>query len=367
MIRILALVTDAWGAYGGIAQYNRDLLEALSDSAAVAHIDVLSLGRVESPQRAKIAVRDAGGSRFRFVAMALRAVRRQRPTVIFCAHIHFMRVAAIMKRISGRPIWLQIHGIDAWERPRPADTRATLRADLVTAVSRFTRARFLSWAALAPEHVHVLPNTVQAMFHPGPRRSAFRQAQLVPTAAWPVLCTVARLSSHDRYKGIDRVIAALPDLICQYPDLIYLIAGGGDDQARLAFNAERLGVSERVRFLGRVEPEVLPQLYRESDLFVMPSTKEGFGIVFIEAMACGTPALGLDVDGSVDALLEGQLGHLADMNQLPASIAAAVSDTRDRESLSQKTLKCFGKPAFAANIARLLKQIEQRFAEPTPS
>lgn len=363
MIRILALVTDAWGAYGGIAQFNRDLFQALAEQPNVAHIEVLSLAPCSAPEHPKIHVRDAGGQRVRFVAMALGAVYRRPPSIILCAHIHFMRVAAMMKWLSGRPIWLQVHGIDAWDRPRRMEARAVLKADLVTAVSRYTRARLLSWAALPPEQVHVLPNTVQAQFHPGPRSAQFRQALGLSESVWPVLCTVARLSSHDRYKGIDRVIAALPALCARFPDLVYLVAGSGDDQDRLQADAEGHGVARHVRFLGRIDADALPQLYRESDLFIMPSTKEGFGIVFIEAMACGTLAMGLNVDGSVDALVEGHLGVFADPINLTESVTQSLSGECDRQHLATDTQTRFGKAAFAANIKRLLDQIERRFIE----
>lgn len=363
MIRILAIVTDAWGAYGGIAQYNRDLLEGLNADARVAEIEVLSLAPIESPGLSKVRVWHARGSRLRFVAMALKRAAQSKPTIILCAHIHFMRVARMMKGVSGRPVWLQIHGIDAWDRPKNSQVRATLAADLVTAVSRYTRRRFLSWAPMPPERLHVMPNTVQQQFSPGPRNPEFRRQYGISETAWPVLTTVARLTTSDRYKGIDRVIAAMPELLQHFPDLVYLVAGSGNDQERLAFDAERLGVASRIHFLGRIGASALPQLYREADLFVMPSTKEGFGIVFIEAMACGTRAMGLDVDGSTDALLEGKLGAFADLSDLPGTIAKCLGAPTNREQLARDTLVRFGKAAFTANIHRLTAEIERRFAE----
>ena len=108
-----------------------------------------------------------------------------------------------------------------------------------------------------------------------------------------MLLTVGRMDSRERYKGHDLVIAALPALVAKGHDVAYVIIGDGDDRARLENLARDTGMSERVHFLGAVEPERLVEAYRMADLFVMPSTGEGFGIAFLEAMACGTPALGL--------------------------------------------------------------------------
>ena len=109
-----------------------------------------------------------------------------------------------------------------------------------------------------------------------------------------MLLTVGRMASCERYKGHDHVIAAIPDLVRRGHDVVYLIIGEGDDRARLEEIARKIGVAERVRFLGAVDQEHLAGSYRMADLFVMPSAGEGFGIAFLEAMASGTPAFGFD-------------------------------------------------------------------------
>ena len=113
------------------------------------------------------------------------------------------------------------------------------------------------------------------------------------------ILTVGRIDpKNNGYKGHDRIIRALPNLRRQDRAVVYLIAGEGDDRARLERLASELGVEDRVRFLGKVPFEDLPDAYRAADLFALPSTGEGFGIVYIEAMACGTPAIGLSMGGA---------------------------------------------------------------------
>ena len=129
-----------------------------------------------------------------------------------------------------------MHGIEAWPRPKRHQRAAVESADLVLCVSRYTRARVLSWAAIAPERVIVLPNTVGEAFTPGDA-SALR-------AKWGlegkrVLLTVGRMDARERYKGHDRVIEALPQLVAAGHDVIYVVLGDGDDVGRLKTTARR--------------------------------------------------------------------------------------------------------------------------------
>ena len=113
-------------------------------------------------------------------------------------------------------------------------------------------------------------------------------------------------------------------------------------------------MTEHVSFLGKVEDEKLDQLYQASDLFTMPSTGEGFGIVFLEAMAHGTPALGLSEDGSTDPLQDGKLGILATKETLCKEIQKALNTSPDK-TLAAKVQKTFGKQNFNLHVNNLLK------------
>jgi phosphatidylinositol alpha-1,6-mannosyltransferase len=203
---------------------------------------------------------------------------------------------------------------------------------------------------LDPSRVKVLPNTVAESFRPIDKSRARKRIGL---GNEKVLLTVGRLLSSEQYKGHDCVIACLPDILRYYPDIIYLVAGTGDDEARLVKIAETLGVREHLIFLGHVGDDELPFLYSAVDLFVMPSTGEGFGIVFIEAMASGTPALGLNMAGSVDALQDGQLGLLSSREDICSTILQALKSCR-KEGLSGRVQATFGRDNFNRHVQRLL-------------
>jgi phosphatidylinositol alpha-1,6-mannosyltransferase len=307
-MRVLGLLTDGFGALGGISRYNSDLLTAIAQVNEVA--DVIALSRhADRLQRLPAKVVEAGpaSSRMHWAALAVQLAFAQSFDVILCGHINALPLAASIARIRRTPLWLQVHGIEAWA-PRPSLRPALRAVDLVTSVSRYTRRRLLNWSDLEPERVRVLPNTFTAVAEPRDRR-----ADLIARfglAERRVILTVGRLASSEQYKGHDRILRALPRLAKDAPDVIYMIGGTGDDAPRLAALAQESGVADRVIFAGPLPPADLPDYFSLADVFAMPSTGEGFGIVFLEAASHGLPVIGGNADGSVDALAEGAIGMM---------------------------------------------------------
>lgn len=355
-VKVFALVTDAYGGRGGIAQYNRDFLGSLAERGLAESITVLprhTADQVATPRG--IRQLSPHRSRIGYVLSALKAASTQPIDVVFCGHLHLAVLAVIVARLGRARLLVQTHGTDAWVRPPALRRRAIEAADLILCVSRYTRAAVLNWASMAPERAVVLPNTVGEVFAPGDD-SAMRAA--MGLAGKRVLLTVGRLDSRERQKGHDRVIAAIPDLVARGHDVIYAIAGEGDDRARLEQYANEIGVAGRVRFLGPVPLETLTGLYRMADLFVMPSTQEGFGIAFLEAMASGTPALGLASSGAVDALADGELGEtIAEADLVPAIDRLLTALRRNPEELAAAVRTRYGRARFADNVGRLVSRL----------
>jgi phosphatidylinositol alpha-1,6-mannosyltransferase len=324
--KMLALVTDAYGGRGGIAQYNRDFLGALAEAGLFSSITVIP--RLAPDQVNPPFGIDQGDPRSGRVAYSIAALRKalfERIDVVFCGHLYMSPLAALIAWMKGAKLIVQTHGIEVWPRPSKLQRLAVERADFVLSVSRYTRAAVLGWAAVAPECVLVVPNTVREMFTPGD--GAARRAEL-GLEGKRVLLTVGRMVASERYKGHERVMIAIPELVKQGHDICYLIVGEGDDQPRLEVLASKIGVSDRVKFLGAVDPQTLLETYRAADLFVMPSTGEGFGVSFLEAMASGIPTLGLDVAGARDALDECELGTAVSENDLVSAIGRLLVQSR---------------------------------------
>jgi phosphatidyl-myo-inositol dimannoside synthase len=324
---VLALITDAFGGHGGIAQYNRDLLLALALSSRVSNILVVPRhgAHIESLPE-KVDQTPPRSGRISYAAHVFAAAAHKSFDVVFCGHLYMSSLVTLLCEMVKKPMWLQLHGIEAWESPGHLVRAAAERASLVTAVSRYTRHRFLEWANVLPEHVRVLPNTFKPQFAPGPKRDDLIEHH--DLRGRRVLLTVSRLAASERYKGHDRVISVLPRVLERNPDVAYLVVGDGDDRQRLEEMARKAGVGHAMRFAGHVPHQELPDYFRLADVFVMPSTGEGFGIVFLEAAASGIPLVGGNRDGSVDALADGNIGTLVDPYQhgdLVEAICGAVS------------------------------------------
>ena len=359
MTRVLALVTDAYGGRGGIAQVARDVVEALVADDAGAWVDVLPRHAKDAVPAlpARVGQRRALDSKLAYTARAVFAALFTRPGVIFCNHLHLSPLGAILARIGRARLVVQLHGIEIWPAPSAAQRHALEAADLLVCVSRDTRARVIAHADIVPERAIVVNNTVSPRFTPGDRAAA---RQMFGLGDGFVLLSVGRLDASEQYKGHGQVIAAMAALAgTGNRPLLYLIAGDGDYRASLEGAAAKAGVARQVRFLGQVADADLPDLYRAADLFVLPSRGEGFGIVFLEAMACGTPAMGLAAGGAGDALGDGDLGTLVacDADLAIALAALIAAPAPPREALAARVAERFGTKLFRARIAQAFESL----------
>jgi phosphatidyl-myo-inositol dimannoside synthase len=336
-VRILLLTTDAYGGHGGIALYNRDLIEAFALMPETETVDVVP--RVKRFDVGKIPSKvnffaDVIGSRWRFFWKSLR-LALSRPNLFVCGHINLLPVAAPLAFFMRRPLVLVVYGIDVWER-HGVSTKLLLKfVNRVWSISAITRDRMNAWAKLPPERYALLPNAIHLdRYGDGPRDAALLAKHDIPSDAVLIL-TVARLAGFERYKGIDEVIAAMPELLKVHPSLFYAIVGDGTDRTRLEAVAESSGLRDRIRFAGLAsEPEKLAWL-RSANAFVMPGRGEGFGFVFLEALASGTPAVGSLLDGSREALMEGALGELVDPTDISLIVKGVLKSLDKKRSVPE--------------------------------
>ncbi|MCY7282865.1 MAG: glycosyltransferase family 4 protein, partial [Cyanobacteria bacterium CAN_BIN43] len=233
-------------------------------------------------------------------------ILKNRPQRVFCGHINLAPLVRFLCQPLRIPYTVMVHGKEVWEPlPRALQT-ALQQADEIWTVSRYSRDRASASNHLDSSKIRLMPCAVDGdRFTPGEKSAALVERYGLTDA--PVLLTVARLWSGDVYKGVDMTIRALGAIAQSIPNVKYLVIGRGDDQPRLAQLAKDLGVGDRVVFAGFVPTAALPEHYRLADAYVMPS-QEGFGIVYLEAMACGVPVLAGDADGSADPLQDGELG-----------------------------------------------------------
>lgn len=344
------MTTDAYGGHGGIALYNRDLARALASMSQVDEVVVVPRTMPHDPCEIPDKVRfiaDAAGGKLRYVRAAL-AATAGRFDLVICGHINLLPLVSMLNLRRGAPLVLMGYGIDVWTSPS-AWVRGWLRSvDAIWVISDFTRRRMNGWARLSDSMYVLLPNAIHLeRFGPAEKRADL-QTRFGLTGR-KVLMTLARLSSLERYKGIDEVLEALPSLLGQEPTLMYLVAGSGDDRTRLEAKARSLGIEQHVVFAGFVEEAEKADHYRLADVFVMPGHGEGFGFVFLEALACGVPVVGSLLDGSREALLDGELGELVDPRD-PQSVREAILRALDKPKGVPPRLEYFAWPRFRDRI-----------------
>ena len=334
---LLALLTDAYGGRGGIAKVNRDLLGAIVEMDEIERVVALPRVVSEAVEGVPDAVdfrTDAAGGMGAFVRALGGVVAQGGYDGVICGHLHLAPFAALAAARAGVPWVLIVHGVEAWGPPHWPPTQTGLvwaatkaavrRADAFVAVSDLTRRRFAARMGIPIERGTVVPNSVDLSdFGPGPTRDDLLDRYGLHGRT--VLMTLARLSPSERYKGLDEVMEALPALAESVPDIAYLVCGGGDDRPRLEAKARQLGVADRVVFAGYVPEDEKADHYRLADAFVMPGRGEGFGIVYLEALACGVPVVASSADASREAVRDGRLGVVVDPDD-QASIREGILD-----------------------------------------
>ena len=325
-MRFLAIVPEAFGGFGGIAVYNCDFLTALAELPHCEQVTVLPRLIRHAPRTLPPRVElleKAANSRVRYARELARVLfKRERYDVVLCGHINLLPLAVVTSRLLRAKHVLLIYGIDAW-RPtgRRLSDRLVACTDLVISISRFTKQRFLSWSPLHDNQVHLLPNAIHLEEYGAGEKPHYLE-QRYGLEGKKVLMTLARLQQSEQQKGLDEMLEILPELLAEEKNLSYLVAGDGDDKQRLERKAVALGLDRHVIFAGRVPEMEKADHYRLADVFVMPGRQEGFGFVFLEAMASGIPVVASSLDGSREAVLDGALGEFADPDDREALKAA---------------------------------------------
>ncbi len=289
----------------------------------------------------------------------------RRPALLVVGHLHFGTVSARLPAFAARRQWVILYGIEAWGVEAPAPRRALARSDRIVAISHYTANRVAAEQDVDPRRFSALPCTFDpSRFRPVGYPTSLA-TRLGVREEEPVILTVARLAGPERRKGYDLVLDALPEIRRSIPDVHYVLVGDGPDRPRLEDRVREAGLGDAVTFAGFVPDEELVDYYNLCDLFAMPGSREGFGIVFLEAMGCGKAVIGGNADGTVDALQEGRLGILVDPEDPRAFADAAVAVLNGRhplpilyepDVLREKVVAEFGPAAFRARLRRLLEE-----------
>jgi phosphatidyl-myo-inositol dimannoside synthase len=364
---VLFLGLTVFSKTGGIEKFNKSFIKVLDEEAKAGNEDFkVSVLHDEEPDARYInesAFTGYKGNRFLFVLREIFHARKFGTIII--GHINLAIVAIAIKKLFPRKkVAIVIHGVEAMEAMGGIQKKALDCADEVWTVSEFTKNN-LRRIQDVPEHKIVLfHNTIDPYFNlpQGFSKPSYLKQRYNIQPGEQVLFSLTRMNHTEGYKGYDQVIRSLPAVLEKNPGVRYFIAGKGDEKEVTMVKEliSELKLEGKVELLGYVSDEELTDHYLLSDLFVLPSKKEGFGIVFIEAMACGLPVIAGNKDGSVDALRNGQLGTLVDPDNTKEIAAAILASLAHSNKLSGKELqqKMLGHFGFDRYRSRLLSLLE---------
>jgi phosphatidylinositol alpha-1,6-mannosyltransferase len=332
--RVLFLLTEVF-ANGGIQRFNQTILDAcgrLGIDCRVLSLNDSAVSIEKHPKRSHLSVAGFSGDRRRFALATAGTLLRDHYDRVLIGHINLLTLAIAvlaLRPYHRTPTMLIAHGIEVWSGIGRVRRYALSRTDRILCVSHYTRQRILEQApALLAERLAIFPNALADTWG--------RATPVSFTSTLPArfILSVTRLERGDRYKGIATVIEAFSMLADD--SMQYLVIGHGNDLPFLQLVAERCGVKDRVHFMRGVSDSELIALYQKCEAFVLPSGKEGFGIVFLEAMFFGAPVIAAREKGAMDVVRDGDTGisvRFGDAIAIKEAIERIGSDTALREHL----------------------------------
>lgn len=286
-----------------------------------------------------------------------------RNETVILTHINLLPIGFAIKLFSSKTrLVLITHGIEAWPSFHGMKKRMLHKCDEILSVSKFTKEVISERNGFPNRNIRVLNNCLDPFLELPVVKE--KDAELLKKYGLKkedtILMTLTRLASGERYKGYDVVIASLNTLRKAHPDLKYLIVGKYDvkEKKRLDRLIEKAGLTNQVVFAGFVPDAELADHFNLADIYIMPSEKEGFGIVFIEAMYYNKPVIAGNKDGSTDALLDGRLGLLVDPQSQEEVRAAITKMILDKEKYlpDQKLLmEHFSYPVYKEKWKEILE------------
>lgn len=350
---MITLILSEVYKIGGIQKYNENLLNFFIKE----NYKTIALSLNDSISFKKNDLKFIGFKKNKIKFFIFSLIYSIRSKKIIVGHLNFSVLAFFIKILNPfSKTFLILHGIEGWRKLNFFEKISLKFVDIFICVSNFTKEKFLEHNKfLNRKKYFILPTYINI-------NEEIDYSENLPKGK--IILSVSRISKNDRYKGIENIIKVMPDILKEIPETYYIIIGDGDDRERLEKIAEDLNIKDRVIFKGSISFQKLNFYYKNCDLFILPSKKEGFGIVFLEAIYFGKPVIAGNKDGSKEALLNGELGILidpGDLNEIKFKILKVLKGEIDKKYLDGNYLKnkmlenfCFEK--FKRKLKKILNE-----------
>ena len=369
-MKVLFFYLDAFSQTGGIENFNKAFMKALSDLSGENDLSFRAVSVYDSgPDERYIAkenYRGFNGSKFRSSYYAIKESIKYDQIIL--GHINLAIVGIVIKII--RPsvrIILITHGIEVWEKLHFIKGAFLKRVDKIFAVSNFTKEKLVTANNIDPAKVGILHNTIDPYFKipDSFEKPNYLLDRYKISKNAKIILTVTRITDTENEKGYEKVIDILPELLKEDPNIIYILAGKYTPKAgtRLKKLVEDKNIGSNFILAGYISETEMTDHYLLADVFILPSKQEGFGIVFIEALACGVPVIAGNMDGSVDALNNGEFGRLVN----PENSAQIMQEIKDilnhriaKTTVSRNVMDLFSLKNYQATLKNLLFNERER-------
>jgi len=353
-------------APGGVQRASRHIAAVLMEFANGRGMECRLLSLNDSPELHRMSV---GGKEFvftgadrakgRFITAAVRAAARKGRLVV-AGHPNLAPVTQAMRIAAPRlKSLICTHGVEVWQ-PLPSMRRLALRkANLVLAPSAYTADHVVADQGVDRKRIRVLPWSLDPMFE----AHTVAASQMSLPGEFPtgrVILTVGRWLASERYKGMDTLITAMPRLLTRWPELQLALVGQGDDRDWLEDLAEKNGVRRHVHFLSNLSYAQLAACYAACEIFALPSSGEGFGLVYLEAMSYGKPVIGGAHGGAPEVIKDGVTGYLVphgDAVHLATSIETLLLNPALEQEMGRKGRERVERDFRFNSFAKALKKI----------
>ncbi|HMI02656.1 MAG TPA: glycosyltransferase family 4 protein [Pedobacter sp.] len=361
--KVLFLALNTFDSTGGVQKVCRTLCYCFKDILGGNFRAFCLHGEKPDPKYINsLQFKAFKGSKITFAFSSL--IRGATSPAIIISHINLISIALLIRVFNKRSkIVLLAHGTEVW-RNLPIWKKWFIKNHVhIWSVSNYTK-QVLEKRHCIRKSSYVVSNCLDPFLQPPAKfdKPAYLIERYALSEDQPVLLTICRLSEHEHFKGYDQVIHLMKSLSNNFPDVRYLLCGESDQQEfdRLNHLILKNNLEQMVSLPGFIPDEELTDHYLLADLFILPSQKEGFGLVLIEAAVCGCRIISGNADGSPDAMLKGKLGTLinpADQNELYLAIQENLTfqnDAQMKKTMQTLTLKHFGYPRYRRKIKRML-------------
>lgn len=356
---ILILLLSCWVSEGGIQQVNKSLLKLFAELKN-RNISVLilldnpndiNLAIQQNPKVKRLKIRGFSGNKIKFTLAYLKELLKRNYSFIWFDHINlapFMILAAMRKiRYS-----LMIYGVDVWGKISVFKKIALRSAQHILSISKHTKEKAKQQADIFEKaEVCYLGTDLQLS-------SSFRNSNIEEIESIlrdrKIILMVGRISRNKSFsKGHQELIEAINLLKDKIPEVLLIIVGRGMSKDTFEKIVNKKKLNKNIFFAGFVSNEKLQTYYSQCDVFAMPSRGEGFGLVYLEAMAHGKPCIGSNVDAAKEIILDGETGFCVDPKNING-LAECLFQLLTNSELKMKMGKA-GKKRYLENFT------EQKF------